>query len=116
MHLIGLLAQVLRQSLTTGIKSQSLGRDNKNSQKLIRLGFHQLGEVFDFSTCLKLPPDRSPNVSWVQLQRWNALNTEQREKFPPIAPNFVLELIPSDSLSEMQAKMGEYTDAKVRLG
>lgn len=76
----------------------------------------QLAEVFDSSTCFKLPngPDRSSDVSWIQLERWNALSTEQREKFPPIAPDFVLELMsPSDSLSQTQAKMGEY---KVRLG
>ncbi|MBO3463318.1 Uma2 family endonuclease [Aetokthonos hydrillicola Thurmond2011] len=79
----------------------------------------KLGKVFDSSTCFKLPngSDRSPDVSWIKLERWNALSDEQREKFPPIAPDFVLELMsPSDSLSETQAKMREYIDAKVRLG
>ncbi|MBW4603717.1 MAG: Uma2 family endonuclease [Calothrix sp. FI2-JRJ7] len=79
----------------------------------------KLGEVFDSSTCFKLPngADRSPDVSWIQLERWNALTDAQREKFPPIAPDFVLELMsPSDSLSETQAKMREYIEAKVRLG
>ncbi|RUT06588.1 hypothetical protein DSM106972_028450 [Dulcicalothrix desertica PCC 7102] len=79
----------------------------------------QLGEVFDSSTCFKLPngADRSPDVSWIQLERWNGLTDAQREKFPPIAPDFVLELMsPSDSLSETQAKMREYIEAKVRLG
>lgn len=79
----------------------------------------KLGEVFDSSTCFKLPngPDRSPDVSWIQLERWNALTDAQREKFPPIAPDFVLELMsPSDSLSETQAKMREYMGAEVRLG
>jgi len=79
----------------------------------------QLGEVFDSSTCFKLPngSNRSPDVSWVELSRWNALSLEQREKFPPIAPDFVLELMsPSDSLSETQAKMEEYMNAGVRLG
>lgn len=79
----------------------------------------QLGEVFDSSTCFKLPNgcDRSPDVSWIQLTRWNALSAEQREKFPPIAPDFVLELMsPSDSLSETQAKMQEYMNAGVKLG
>jgi Uma2 family endonuclease len=79
----------------------------------------ELGEVFDSSTCFKLPhgADRSPDVSWIQLERWNALTDSQREKFPPIAPDFVLELMsPSDSLSETQAKMREYMAAKVRLG
>lgn len=79
----------------------------------------QLGEVFDSSTCFKLPngSERSPDVSWIQLSRWNALTPEQQEKFPPIAPDFVLELMsPSDSLSETQAKMAEYMLAGVKLG
>jgi Uma2 family endonuclease len=79
----------------------------------------QLGEVFDSSTCFKLPngSNRSPDVSWIQIDRWNALTPQDREKFPPIAPDFVLELTsPSDSLSETQAKMREYIAAKVRLG
>jgi Uma2 family endonuclease len=79
----------------------------------------ELGEVFDSSTCFKLPngPDRSPDVSWIQIDRWNALTPSQREKFPPIAPDFVLELMsPSDSLSDTQAKMHEYMAAGVRLG
>ncbi|MCV3214719.1 Uma2 family endonuclease [Plectonema radiosum NIES-515] len=78
----------------------------------------QLGEVFDSSTCFKLPngSDRSPDVSWIKLERWNALTSEQREKFPPITPDFVLELMsPSDSLSETQAKMQEYMNAGVKL-
>ncbi|MDF5714918.1 MAG: Uma2 family endonuclease [Rhizonema sp. NSF051] len=78
----------------------------------------KLGEVFDSSTCFKLPngSDRSPDVSWIKLERWNALKPEQREKFPTIAPDFVLELMsPSDSLSD-QAKMLEYMNAGVKLG
>ncbi|HBE60295.1 MAG TPA: hypothetical protein DDW56_23090, partial [Cyanobacteria bacterium UBA11366] len=39
------------------------------------------------------------------------------EKFPPIAPDFVLELMsPTDNLKETQAKMREYMDNQVRLG
>lgn len=79
----------------------------------------QLGEVFDSSTCFKLPngSDRSPDVSWIENSRWNALSLEQREKFPTIAPDFVLELMsPSDSLSATQAKMQEYMNAGVKLG
>ncbi len=79
----------------------------------------KLGEVFDSSTCFKLPngPDRSPDVSWIKLERWNALKPEQREKFPPIAPDFVLELMSSsDSLRETQDKMQEYMNAGVKLG
>jgi Uma2 family endonuclease len=71
----------------------------------------KLGKVFDSSTCFRLPKggSRSPDVAWIQQARWDALTPEQKEKFPPIAPDFVLELIsPTDSLQETQAKMQEY--------
>jgi Uma2 family endonuclease len=79
----------------------------------------QLGKVFDSSTCFKLPKggERSPDVAWVTLERWNTLTREQKRKFPPIAPDFVLELLsPTDSLEKTQAKMQEYMNSGVRLG
>ena len=78
-----------------------------------------LGEVFDSSTGFKLPngANRSPDVAWVKKERWEALPPETREKFPPIAPDFVLELMsPSDNLEIAQAKMQEYLENGVRLG
>jgi Uma2 family endonuclease len=77
-----------------------------------------LGVVFDSSTGFKLPGngDRSPDVSWVRQDRWDALTPEQKRKFPPIAPDFVLELMsPTDTLREIQAKMQEYMNSGVRL-
>lgn len=79
----------------------------------------KLGKVFDSSTCFKLPQggDRSPDVAWVRLERWNALSREQQRQFPPIAPDFVLELLsPTDSLAKAQSKMQEYMNSGVRLG
>ncbi|NET14221.1 MAG: Uma2 family endonuclease, partial [Okeania sp. SIO1H6] len=79
----------------------------------------KLGKVFDSSTCFKLPnnSNRSPDISWIQLERWNKLTPQQREKFPPIAPDFVLELMsPSDTLKDIQKKMQEYMDGGVKLG
>ncbi|WGV25142.1 Uma2 family endonuclease [Halotia branconii] len=79
----------------------------------------QLGICFDSSTCFKLPngAKRSPDVAWIQKDRWDVLTPEQKEKFPPIAPDFVLELMsPTDSLQETQAKMQEYIDNQVKLG
>ncbi len=54
----------------------------------------QLGYTFDSSTCFKLPngADRSPDVAWIVKHRWEALSLEERQKFPPIAPDFVIEL------------------------
>ncbi|CAN1212406.1 Uma2 family endonuclease [Tumidithrix helvetica PCC 7403] len=79
----------------------------------------QLGEVFSSSTIFKLPngSQRSPDVAWVKLNRWQALTLELRKKFPPIAPDFVIELrSESDRLSDLQAKMREYQENGVRLG
>lgn len=79
----------------------------------------RLGKVFDSSTCFRLPGggDRSPDVSWVRQERWDALSPDDRERFPPIAPDFVLELMsPSDTLPETQAKMEEYITSGVKLG
>ncbi|MEO6860551.1 MAG: Uma2 family endonuclease, partial [Microcoleus sp.] len=47
----------------------------------------KLGVCFDSSTCFKLPngANRSPDVSWIKQARWDALTTEQKQKFPPIA-------------------------------
>ena len=77
------------------------------------------GIAFDSSTCFKLPngADRSPDASWVKLERWNALTDEEKQKFPPICPDFVIELLsPSDSLKTTQEKMEEYIDNGVCLG
>jgi Uma2 family endonuclease len=79
----------------------------------------KLGKVFDSSTCFKLAngASRSPDVAWIEQSRWDVLTPQQKEKFPPIAPDFVLELMsPSDSLKDIQEKMQEYIDNGVKLG
>ena len=94
-----------------------------NSNLIIDVGIWnrttQLGQVFDSSTCFKLPngADRSPDVSWIQQTRWDTLTPEQKEKFPPICPDFVIELMsPSDTLKAVRAKMQEYIDNGAKLG
>jgi Uma2 family endonuclease len=79
----------------------------------------KLGRVFDSSTGFKLPngADRSPDVAWVAIDRWNALTPADREKFPPLAPDFVMELrSATDSMTVLRAKMVEYLENGVRLG
>ena len=95
----------------------------RNAHLLIRLGIWneqtQSGIVFDSSTGFHLPngADRSPDVAWVKRDRWNTLTPKQREKFPPLAPDFVMELMsPTDSLVDAQSKMEEYRDHGVQLG
>ncbi|BAU11535.1 hypothetical protein LEP3755_20340 [Leptolyngbya sp. NIES-3755] len=86
-----------------------------------------LGKVFSSSTIFSLPNggDRSPDAAWVRLDRWNALTPEQQERFPPICPDFVIELrsrtvrswrSEADRLKPLQEKMQEYLDSGLRLG
>ncbi|MEG4421339.1 Uma2 family endonuclease [Microcoleus sp. LAD1_D5] len=77
------------------------------------------GMCFDSSTGFKLSMgDKSPDASWIKLERWNALSQEQQDKFPPICPDFVVELrSASDNLKPLQEKMQEYMrEPGVQLG
>jgi Uma2 family endonuclease len=77
------------------------------------------GVGFDSSTLFSLPngAKRSPDLSWVKRERWEALSEKEREKFSPICPDFVVELrSPSDSLKRLQKKMEEYAENGAQLG
>ena len=81
------------------------------------------GLGFDSSTMFVLPngAKRSPDASWISYQRWNQLTQKQQDGYPPIAPDFVIELVsPSDLVNQryedLQDKMSEYIDNGVRWG
>ncbi len=77
------------------------------------------GAAFDSSTGFKLPngADRSPDGSWVRKSRLAALTHEQKLKFLPLGPDFVIELLsPTDALPVTQAKMSEYIENGAQLG
>ncbi|MDR9403782.1 MAG: Uma2 family endonuclease [Halothece sp. Uz-M2-17] len=79
----------------------------------------KLGQVFDSSTGFKLSNGavRSPDVSWVANSKWNSLTKQQKRKFVPLDPDFVLELMsPTDDLNQLQNKMREYINCGVNLG
>lgn len=77
------------------------------------------GEVFDSSTTFHLPSgaDRSPDASWVEKSRWDTLTEAQKTKFPPLCPDFVVELrSESDSLKDLHKKtQEEWMDNGCRL-
>lgn len=81
------------------------------------------GEAFDSSTVFILPNGarRSPDVSWIKLDKWNVLTLKEKQGFPPIVPDFIIELVsPSDlknqRYKDLQAKMQEYINNGVQLG
>ncbi|MEI2578306.1 Uma2 family endonuclease [Scytonema sp. PRP1] len=78
------------------------------------------GICFDSSTGFKLSTgaERSPDASWMKLERWNALTSEQQQRFAPICPDFVVELrSSSDNLQPLKDKMEEYMkEPGIQLG
>ncbi|HMG76687.1 MAG TPA: Uma2 family endonuclease [Pyrinomonadaceae bacterium] len=98
----------------TGIRNSSITGQLYNWAK--RDG---TGAVFDSSTGFKLPngADRSPDASWIPRSRLATLTAEQKEKFLPLCPDFVIELLsPTDTLGVPQAKMDEYIENGAQLG
>lgn len=78
----------------------------------------QTGIVFDSSTGFILPNGaiRSPDVAWVKRDRLAQLLPQQKKRFLPLAPDFLIELAsPSDSISALQDKMHEYLANAVSL-
>ncbi len=77
------------------------------------------GVVFDSSSGFVLPNGaiRSPYVSWVKRTRLAVLTSEQKKRFLPLCPDFVIELrSPSDNLKALQDKMQEYIENGASLG
>ncbi|HWS86437.1 MAG TPA: Uma2 family endonuclease [Pyrinomonadaceae bacterium] len=77
------------------------------------------GVVFDSSAGFRLPNGArvSPDASWVSRERYEAVPPEEREKFAPVCPDFVVELrSPSDNLQELQGRMAEYVENGAQLG
>ncbi|RCR65754.1 Uma2 family endonuclease [Larkinella punicea] len=105
------------------VMGQTGGETGKrNSELIIDLGIWnrstKLGFVFDSSTGFILPNGavRSPDAAWVAAERWNALSSDERKKFPPLCPEFLVELMSeSDVLRMAEDKMREYIDNGCRL-
>ena len=77
------------------------------------------GTTFDSSTGFKLPNTavRSPDASWMPHSRLDQFTSEERKKYIPACPDFVVELrSPSDTLADSHAKLREYIENGARLG
>jgi Uma2 family endonuclease len=99
----------------TGKKNSLINRRVGNWNEIL-----QLGEVFDSSMAFKLPTSavRSSDIAWVSNQNWYVLSESEQEKFPPICPDFVIELMSEiDNLKNSKEKMQqEWMDNGCRLG
>lgn len=79
---------------------------------------YKLGYVFDSSTGFTLPNGavRSPDVSWIENEKWEAISVEDKKVFASISPDFVIEIrSKTDSLKALKEKMKEYVLNGVRL-
>ena len=77
------------------------------------------GVVGDSSTGFKLPngATRSPDAAWVRKSRLANVPPDQKKKFLPLCPDFVVELrSETDRLTDLQEKMQEYIDNGAQLG
>ncbi|GGM73622.1 hypothetical protein GCM10010967_01480 [Dyadobacter beijingensis] len=93
-----------------------------NSELVVQLGIWNkasgLGYVFDSSTGYEPMPGTlySPDASWIQKHRWNALSEADKMSFAPICPDFVIELrSKSDRLKKLQRKMQDWILLGVQL-
>jgi Uma2 family endonuclease len=92
---------------------------NLSAQLYIWNRDENLGIAFGSCTGFTLPNSavRSPNASWLKRERWEILTQEQKEKFSPVCPDFVVEFCSdTDDLKRLQDKMREYLENGARLG
>ncbi|MCF2442643.1 Uma2 family endonuclease [Dyadobacter sp. CY345] len=60
---------------------------------------------------------RSPDISWIQNERWQALNNDEKEVFAPICPDFILEILSlPEEAAYVHEKMKEYIECGAQLG
>ena len=79
----------------------------------------QLGHVYESSAGFTLPDGsvRSPDAAWLSKAAFAQLTEAQRERFPPVCPEFVVEVrSPSDGLPTLRRKMEMYLANGVQLG
>lgn len=77
-----------------------------------------LGIVFDSNTGFTLPNGavRSPDASFIKIDRWEKISIEDRKKFAHICPDFVIELLSeSDRQRTLHKKMEEWLSNGCRL-
>jgi len=94
----------------------------RNAEITVQLGTWNRGRggvVFDSSGGFDLPDGStlSPDAAWVPRSRWSGLTEEERRRFSPLCPDFVVELLsPSDNLNEARDKLADFIRNGAQLG
>jgi Uma2 family endonuclease len=95
---------------------------NYNAEVLVELALwnriEKGGMCFDSSTTFRLPNGavRSPDAAWIKTDRWNTLSDKEKRQFPPLCPDFLIEIkSPSDTLAAQKSKMNEWVSNGCRL-
>jgi Uma2 family endonuclease len=96
--------------------------DNQSADVIIQLGNwakrDRRGRVFGMSVEFILPTGAalSPDAAWVSNARLAKLSKDQLRKFPPVVPEFIVEVMsPSDRLKPAVEKMQEWLRGGVEL-
>ncbi len=69
------------------------------------------GVTFSSSTGFLLPNGamRSPDACWISPERWSQVPEDQKKKFLPLVPDFIVEIkSPNDKLKDLDLKMKEW--------
>jgi Uma2 family endonuclease len=77
------------------------------------------GKAFDSNTEFILPDSSalSPDASWIENSRLQTLSRDQKRKFMPLCPDFIVELTsPTDRLSRVRDKMKQWVANGAQLG
>jgi len=86
-------------------------RNAKINQQLANWADQYGGICFDSSTGFRFKNGeiRSPDASWIPIAKWNNLSGEEKNKFIPLCPDFIIELRSKyDNLRTLQKKMSDY--------
>src|SRR5271169_2698514 len=79
---------------------------------------YKLWKVFSSSAGFTLPNGamRSPDTSFIPIEKWKAIPLSKRQEFAPICPDFIVELrSKSDRLKNLKEKMDEWMENGCRL-
>jgi Uma2 family endonuclease len=95
----------------------------RNSDILFQLASwakeNRTGIAFSSSAGFLLPSGamRAPDAAWVRRSRLTGPSREEREKFLPLCPDFVVEVrLATDYLDAQREKLQEYMDSGAALG